>query len=291
MLILRAIKKVTYVLLPLAWRKGLAIWLDRQSWLANRHELSMLLIRDWAEKDVNAYHKFLWSEHLGYAKLYDSANSFGAEKILPSRRLLFEDLLACLQDQGLDPARDVRSIFEVGCSQGYLLRYAETELFPAATEIAGIDIDGTAIEAGKAYLTQQGSKIRLERADMSDLANVLGKKSYDVILCAGVLLYLKQPAAEEVVRTMVGHARYVVAIAGIGHPVCDNALLTASEQRPWDAGMIHNIDAMVEKAGGKVLLRRWEGAREINGQRIHFVFASGEVPVAALKPASSPAAR
>ena len=288
--ILRAIKKATYAMLPLAWRKRLAVWLDRQSWLTNRHEWSMLLIRDWAEKDVDAYHKFLWSEHLGYAKLYDSANSFGTEKILPSRRLLFEDLLACLQDQGLDPARDVRSIFEVGCSQGYLLRYAETQLFPAATEIAGIDIDGTAIEAGKAYLTQQGSKIRLERADMSDLANVLGEKSYDVILCAGVLLYLKQPAAEEVVRTMVRHARYVVAIAGIGHPERDNTVLTASEQRPWDAGMIHNIDAMVEKAGGKVLQRRWEGAREINGQRIHFVFTSGKVPVA-LRPASSPATR
>ncbi len=291
MVIPRTIKKTAYATLPLAWRKRLAMWLDRQQWIANRHEWSMLVIRDWAEKDVDAYHKFLWSGHLGYAKFYDSANIFGADKILPSRRLFFEDLLACLREQGFDPRRDVKSVFEVGCSQGYLLRFAETQLFPAATDLAGIDIDGTAIEAGRAYLSEQGSKIRLQRADMSELENVLGEKSYDVILCAGVLLYLKQEAAEEVVRTMLRHTRYVVAIAGIGHPEVDNATLTVSEPRAWDAGMVHNLDAMVEKAGGKVLQRRWEGAREINGQRIHFVFSSGKAAAAPLSPVSPTATR
>ncbi len=287
----RTIKKTAYATLPLAWRKRLAMWLDRQQWIANRHEWSMRVIRDWAEEDVDAYHKFLWSGHLGYAKFYDSANSFGADKILTSRRLLFEDLLACLRGQGLDPRSDVTSVFEVGCSQGYLLRFAETQLFPAATDLAGIDIDGTAIEVGIAYLSEQGSKIRLQRADMSDLENVLGERSYDVILCAGVLLYLKQEAAEEVVRTMLRHTRYVLAIASIGHPEADNATLTVSESRAWDAGMVHNIDAMVEKAGGKVLQRRWEGAREINGQRIHFVFSSGKAAVAPLGPVSPTATR
>ncbi len=288
---LRFFKRVVYTVLPLDWRKRMAVWLDRQQWLTNQHEWSMLLIRDWAEKDMDAYHKFLWSEHLGYAQFYDSANRFGTEKILPSRRLLFEDLLACLRDQGLDPRRDLNSIFEVGCSRGYLLRFAETELFPAATDLAGIDIDSTAIEAGKNYLAQRGSKIKLQCADMSDLESVLGERSYDVILCAGVLVYLKEQAAEKVIRTMIRHARYVVAIASVGHPGVDNAALTASEKRDWDAGMIHNIDAMVEKAGGEVLRRRWEGAYEINGQRIHFVFSSGMAALAALSPVSSTVAR
>ena len=34
-------------------------------------------------------------------------------------------------------ARDIRSVFEIGCSLGYLPRFAETEMFPAAVVVLG----------------------------------------------------------------------------------------------------------------------------------------------------------
>ena len=279
----RNIKQVVWKVLPLAQRKRLAIWLDRQQWLPSRHYWSMSLIRDLAEKDVDSYHRFLWSHHLGYAKLYDAANGFGAAKLLATRRILFADLAAYLKKQGIDPARDVKSIFEVGCSRGYLLRFAETEVFPSATEIGGIDIDRYAIQEGKEYLESRGSKIHLQCTDMADLDNFMGEKTYDVILCAGVLMYLKKEAAERVVRAMIRHARSVVAIAGLAHPGVDNFTLARSERR-WDAALIHNIDAMVQKAGGELLYRRWEGPRLYGGQSVYFVFCSGSPPASAAGP-------
>ncbi len=284
----RTMKKLAWTALPLGLRKNLAIWLDRQSWLSSRHTLSMRLVSDWAEKDMKAFHRFLWSNHLGYAAFYEAANEFGAEKLHPARRLFFADLMACLEQQGIHPETDVQSVFEMGCSSGFMLRFAETNLFPAATDIAGIDIDAAAVRRGQEYLAQQGSKVRVECADMADLDGVLGGKCYDVILCLGVLLYLDQEATERVVRSAIEHARLVVAIVGLGNPELDNAMLMEPVRRVSDASLIHNIDAMVEKAGAKILFRRWEGERQIGGQHIYFVFSSGKASkVTALSPSST----
>ena len=64
--------------LPLGLRKQLAILTDRQKWIPNCHVLSMAMIRDWAAKDVDAFHRFLWAHHLGYAKFYEAVHDFGA---------------------------------------------------------------------------------------------------------------------------------------------------------------------------------------------------------------------
>lgn len=269
--ITRILKKGFWAVLPLDTRKQLAVWMDQQSWIPGCHNLSMAMILDWAGKNVDAFHRFLWSHHLGYAKFYEEANEFGADNILRTRAMLFEDLRDCLLLQNIDPGRDVKSIFEVGCSAGYLLRFMETTLFPATTTLEGIDIDEYAIEKGKAYLRACASKIRLVCADMADLDHVMDERKYDVILCAGVLMYLHESAAADVVRSMLNHCSGLVAIANPAHPIVDNANLKHSEPRS-DGALIHNIDAMVERVGGTVVYRRWEGSKTFDGQTVYFIF-------------------
>jgi SAM-dependent methyltransferase len=268
------LKKGFWALLPLDTRKQLAVWTDQQSWMPGCHSLSMAMIRDWVENDADAFHRFLWAHHLGYAKFYEGANDFGIENLPRTRRMLFEDLKECLlhQSRVLEHARDVKSIFEVGCSAGYLLRFMETDIFPASTTLEGIDIDEYALEKGKAYLRAHASKIRLIYADMADLDRVMDERKYDLILCAGVLMYLHERAATNVVQSMLNHCSNLVAIAGLAHPAVDNAELKYSEPRMSDGAFIHNIDAMVEKAGGTIVYRRWEGSKTFDGQTVYFVF-------------------
>jgi len=232
----------------------------------------MRILRDWAAKDVEAFHRFLWSHHIGVAKFYETANDFGSGNLLPTRKMLFEDLQTSLLRRNMDP-RGVKSVLEIGCSSGYLLRFMETDLFPAATTFEGIDIDKYAIEKGEAYLRGCASKIRLVCADMVDLDHISGGRKYDVILCAGVLMYVRERAAADVVRSMLNACSGLVAIANPAHPVIDNVKLKHSEPRS-DAALIHNIDAMVEGAGGTIVYRRWEGSKEFDGQTVYFIFCS-----------------
>jgi hypothetical protein len=136
-----------------------------------------------------------------------------------------------------------------------------------------MDIDQTAIELGKRYLTEQHSKIRLVCADVTELERVFAGRVYDVILCAGVLLYLREDTAALAVETMIRHASRLVAILDRAHPLIDNAELTRSEQHEWDSEQMHNIDSMVVRAGGEVVFRHWIGNQGSDG--IHFVFSSG----------------
>jgi SAM-dependent methyltransferase len=238
------------------------------------HVLSMAMIRDWAEKDVNAFHRFLWAHHLGYAKFYEGINDFGIKNLPKTRRILFDDLKECLLLQSRSPtdAIEVRSIFEVGCSAGYLLHFMETDLFPAATTLEGVDIDEYALKKGNAYLRAHGSKIRLIHADMADLDRYMGGRKFDIIVCAGVLMYLHEYAAADVVQSMLNHCGGLVTIAGLAHPVVDNVQLKHSEIRGSDEAFIHNVDAMVQRAGGKIVYRRWEGSKTFDGQTVYFVF-------------------
>lgn len=267
-------KRVLRTVMPLALRRQAAIWLGRQSWLGNaRHWWATELLRDLAERDPDAYHRFLWAHHLGYAESYEVARRFGAENVNETRRMLFTDLGGYYARQGRDLARDVASIFEVGCSMGYLLRYLETEICPGATVLEGIDIDRYAIRAGSDRLAALGSKVRIAAADMGELEALLGARRFDVILCAGVLMYLRQDAAAAVVRTMCAATEGVLVLTGLAHPERDNGDLAESDVRRRDGTFIHNFDAMVRQAGGRVTYRRWEGARLVDGNTIYFVFA------------------
>lgn len=268
-------KRLMRAWLPLEIRKYMALWIDRQQWIspARRAWLSVELIQDYGDKDINAYHKFLWGHHLSYAAPYEVETRFGIDNIRPSRKLFFTHLLEQLAHDGVGPEQ-VRSVYEVGCSLGYQLRYMETELFPCLSDLHGIDIDQHAIRSGREYLRSVGSKVELIHGDVQYLEASLRDKEYDIILCCGVLMYLKESDAALVVRSMLLHSRGLVGIAGLAHSTVDNRLLKDSTVRSRDRTFVHNIDHMIEESGGVILSRRWDGNRLVDGQSIYFLFAA-----------------
>jgi 2-polyprenyl-3-methyl-5-hydroxy-6-metoxy-1,4-benzoquinol methylase len=270
-----ACKRLVRSVVPLSVRKLAARALQRSAWIdpQRRHWWSVELVRDLAEKDVDAFHEFLWTYHLGYAESYEVTGRFGADKVRASRRIFFSSLREQVANPGLFSDAGVRSVFEVGCSLGYQLRHIETDVFPAALDLAGIDIDRYAIEAGRKHLRSVGSKVELQCGDTRDLERWLGGKTYDIILCTGVLMYLNEAAAAEAVGTMLRHGR-LLAMSGLAHPRTNNALLERSDVRASDSTFIHNFDRMVVDHGGRVLSSRWEGARDVEGNTIYFVFAT-----------------
>jgi len=262
-------------LLPLPLRQRLCIGLNRSKWLTPdvRYWWTRELLRDFAKKDRDGYHRFLWSNHLAYSLTYEVEQRFGEENMVASRRAFISDLRNQLSKMDIVPERDIRSVFEVGCSLGYQLRYFETDLFAAATEIAGVDIDGYAIEQGRRHLEAAGSRVRLICGDMAHLNDQLDGRIYDIIFCTGVLMYLAQEDAARVMQVMLRSSRVMVALSDPGYAQLDNGLLEHSVIREHDGSRFHNLDAMVKTLGGTVLFRRWEGHRLVDGQRMYFVFA------------------
>ncbi len=261
-------------LIPIGFRKRIATWIHAQGWISadRRAWWSMELVGDLAEKNPNAYHKFLWAHHLGYAAPYEVADRFGAENMRPSRLMFFQELTRCMEASGISGKR-IRSVLEVGCSLGYQLRYLETDLFRDATLLEGIDIDDYAVRTGQEYLSSLGSRVSLVCGDIQDLDRLVSQRAYDLILCTGVLMYLKQHDAAELVRTMLARSRIMLAMAGLADPGGDNSVLARSGIRERDHTFIHNLDEMVRGAGGSILARRWEGNRLVDGQSVYFVFA------------------
>ncbi len=272
----QTIKKIVRLLLPLEIRKRLAIWVNRQIWLGDnrRSWWAQELIRDFIKKDINDYHKFLWANHLTYASSYEVEQRFGEENMKESRRMFFFDFNSLLTKKGFLVNGNVKSIFEVGCSLGYQLRYLETNLFTGATVFEGIDIDRYAIQKGTEFLKSIGSKVRLKHADMEEFDAIINKRNFDIIICTGVLMYLNEKSATRLVNKMLKHSNVLLAISDLAHPENDNSQLPHSDNRDNDMTFIHNIDSMVKEAGGKVIARRWEGRKLIDGHTIYFVFAS-----------------
>ena len=128
-------------MLPLSVRKRLCILITSQKWVDSdlRYWWTIELLRDYREKDINAYHQFLWRNHLGYALSYEKDVRFGKEQMVKSRVMFFSDLRDHLNRIGINPSSDVRSVLEVGCSLGYQLQFLETDLFHAATELEGTE--------------------------------------------------------------------------------------------------------------------------------------------------------
>ena len=269
----QALKSIIRSALPLRLRRPLAVWVNKQAWLRSSTWWSLELLADWVNSDPVAYHKFLWANHLGYAESYEIQKRFGPTNIHRSRILLFDELLTYVETNvDMDPA-DIQSIFEVGCSLGYLLNHIETNVFPGARTLHGVDIDRYAIEKGTTHLSRIGSKAKIDALDMEDLAIYLGRIKYDVTLIPGVLMYLTQNKAEEVLATLLEHTRKLIVIAGLAHPSIDNCNLEHSEVRGSDGSFIHNLDRMVEAAGGRIVYRRWDGSRDLDGNTIYFIFA------------------
>jgi len=265
-------KRLLRAALPLGVRLELARILSRQSWLSARNWWAHELVSDLAYTDPNAYHRFMWGHHIGYAETYEVALRFGADKIHSTRRMLFDDLSACLTRVGIE-ADAVGSAFEIGCSLGYNLRYLEESVFRNANVLEGCDIDAYAVESGAAYLASIGSRVQVFTADISELADRLRGRRYDVTFCAGVLMYLRREDAEAVVAEILRHTGVVAAFAGLAEPEQDNSTLPESRVRARDGTFVHDIDRMVLRAGGRIVQRRWEGPRNVDGNTIYFVFA------------------
>ena len=271
------IKRGVRKIVPLAARKRVCIHMNRQKWMRpeTRSWWTSEMLRDFQERDINGYHKFLWGHHLGYALPYETSLRFGVENIIASRRIFFSDLTRLFESMGLSPKSDIRSVLEVGCSLGYQLRYLETDLMPAARKLVGIDIDGHAIAEGKRFLDKVGSKVELIHGDMSSMDRLLRNNSFDLVISTGVLMYLRENEAVRVVESMLKRARILVGLTGPAHPEMDNTLLAHSLPRRNDHSFIHNIDSMVKKTGAEVLGRRWDGKTVVEGQTLYSVFARG----------------
>lgn len=267
--LIRTLRRV----LPLSVRRSMVTRLGRLTCVPYVDWFSIELLRDFAQTDPTAWHRFLWTHHLAYARGYRVDLRFGPGRIHESRHMLFDDLRQYLVREEIVPERDIRSVFEAGSSLGYLLRHLETGLFGSARTLEGIDIDRHAIEKGTSYLAGVGSKVQMTVADLTDLNRVLAGRTMDVVLCTGVLMYVTEEDAREVVRSILRHTGVVAAFAGLAHPSHDNANLPTSDVRENDGTFIHNIDEMVVASGGQVVWRRWEGPRIVDGNTIYFVFA------------------
>jgi SAM-dependent methyltransferase len=266
-------KSAFWSAVPLGVRKRAALGISRSSVLSQAHRLrlSMLAVGDLAERDNPAFHKFLWSHHLAYAIYYAAEERFRGP-LESSRLQLFADLERHLRELGVEPG-EVDSILDVGSSIGNNLRFLEEHVFRSASALHGIDIDRPAVADGSRYLASAGSRIELKAGDMEDLDAILGDRRYDVVFCAGVLLYLDQERAASVVRSMLQRTNVLCAFASPAHFEFDNGRLEASETRAWDMSHFHNVDAMVAAAGGQVVARRWEPGTLDGRQTIYFVFA------------------
>lgn len=263
-------------LLPISARKHAAVWIGKQRWLPD--SVAIRMISDIKHSDPKGFHKFLWSHHIGgYAKWYDSAELFNEVKMngsVKTREEFFHALFSTLKELGLDPARDILSVLEVGCSLGYLLRYMERECFPDAEELVGVDIDRSAIEKGARYLASAGSRVRLIQGDMEELDHLFNEHTFDFVLASGVLSYLNSVDATQVVATLLNRTNKILGLLGLAYETVDNndipqSLISSDHNNQW----LHNFKTMVEAGGGRVVFSRWKGADQPNSRTIYFVFA------------------
>jgi SAM-dependent methyltransferase len=258
--------------LPLALRRRLVLAAARRR-LPGRMFLAGELLGDLARDDPAAFHRFLWEHHAAYAESYE-LRRFDAPALEEDRSLLFELLCSHLRREGLDPATQVRSVLDAGCSLGYVLRHAETSIFPGAETLTGIDIDVRAIAAGREHLRRLGSRIELLAGGLEDVNGVLGDRAFDVVISCGALMYLDQARAARAVAALLAHARLVVGLIDRAHPERDNATLVESVVRERDKTLIHDLDAMVTAAGGTVRERVWRPSGSAADRGVYVVVAT-----------------
>ncbi len=271
---LKGILTLCRLVIPVGQRKDFVVWLNKQGW----HYGTNSIIRDLAVTSPKAFHKFIWANHLrSYAKWYDSETLFDEHKMNGStvtNDIFFNDLSDVIEKLGLDPSEDIRSVLEVGCSLGHVLRFIEKNIFTRAEKLVGVDIDREAINKGTAYLESVRSKVHLICGDMEKLDRLVGNDRFDLIFAAGVLSYLDARDAAALVSDMYRRTNRILALVGLACTSADNRELSTSrlsleKHNQW----IHNFEAMVEEAGGRVVRRRWEGAK-VHDQALYFVFAT-----------------
>lgn len=276
--LLTSLKKYLRLLLPMNLRMKTAVWLDKQTWIPRSEYWAKGLVHDLMETEPKTFHKFIWEKHLrSYTQWYDSESLFKSYKMNGSTATcgeFFHDLVTVLKDAQTNQSAEINSILEVGCSLGYLLRNIEENIFPGATDLVGIDIDKEAIKKGKDYLAKIGSQVRLLAGDMEDLDRLVGEQKFNFVFASGVLSYVNEEDAFTLVSQMLRRTTKIMALLGLADRSTDNSKLTESiisqaHNNQW----IHNFDAMVEKAGGRVIKRRWQIGLENDTRHIYYIFA------------------
>lgn len=217
------------------------------------------MLDDMRRADPDGLHRFLWSNHLAYAATYEISSRFGPLNLNASRRILFDEMRSFLLSHGFHTPRKVRSVFEIGCSMGYLLRHLEVEVFPSADILHGIDIDEYAVTTGMAHLSSLQSKVKLSVADMAEAGRVIGHRTYDLMLCCGVLMYVNERTADEVVRLMCSHSNCLVGIICLAHPEGRRTAAGGLHRRSSDGAFIHDVDQMIRRASGTIVRTKWIG--------------------------------
>ena len=256
---------------PLSTRQSLVAFVGRRRKLPVpfRFEFAMGMLDDLRRRDPVALHRFLWSNHLAYAASYEVPRRFGVSRINPTRHALFAGITEHLRSRGLDPRKDIRSVLEIGSSQGYLLRHLEASVFPAATILHGLDIDAYAVQEGSAHLRSIGSRVKLFTADMEAAEHVMGD-AYDVVLCCGVLMYVTGSIAEKVARTMFSRASRLVGLICLapreGHA-------GPSSVRASDGAFVHDMEPIIRRAGGRVVSCSWIGTNTSGSSPSHVIVA------------------
>ena len=268
-------KKLVIRMTPLFFRKCIAVWISGQGWLRadKKRWWSQQLISDLSVKDPNAYHKFMWLNHMNYAETYEISLRYGFENFNQSRKIFLSKLVDNFTILKNKNHKNIDSVFEVGCSSGYLLRHMEEKLFSPETIIHGCDIDKYAIDEGNKHLKKIGSNIELFHTDMEKLIELLEEKQYDFMFAAGVLLYLDEHCATRLVKLMLSKTKQMLAITALACPSEDNSKLENSIPRNRDKTWIHNVDRMITQAGGKIIARQWDD-KMIDGNTIYFLFAT-----------------
>jgi SAM-dependent methyltransferase len=255
--------------LPLSSRQALVAAAGRRKMTCGL-EFAMGMLHDLHRRDPVGLHRFLWSNHLAYAQTYEVHQRFGAANINPTRHLLFRNLTEHLRARGADPGKDVQSVFEVGCSMGYLLHHVEKEVFPSATILHGIDIDEYAVRTGSAHLSSLGSRVQLFAADMESAEDVMSGRKYDLVLCCGVLMYVNEAIAEKVVRTIFANAGRLVGLICLAR-LADEC--GCPGVRTSDGAFIHNVDQMIRRAGGRVVSADWVDTSVSGSSPSHVIVA------------------
>ena len=224
----------------------------------------MGLLDDLRRRDPAGLHHFLWSNHLACAASYEISKRFGASNLNPSRLILFREIIDHLGRSGLNPAVEIQSVFEIGCSVGHLLRHIELDVFPSALTLHGLDIDERAIAAGMDHLQSVKSRVKLFAADVTAAGRVMSDQIYDLTLCCGVLMYMSEAIAEEAIRLMLSHTSRLVGIICLDGPEFDGVMSANSVTRSHDGAFLHDVHRMVQRAGGRIVCSKRVGA-EISG--------------------------
>lgn len=264
-------------IIPLNLRIRFVAWLSRHRGIPYIRKWSDALVRDLELVDPKRYHKFLWENHLdSYGRRYASAELFESRVLNGTKeayRAFTQDLEAALEKLGINGT--VGRVLDVGCAAGHVLRAIETDVLPEAEVLLGVDIDRYAIEFGRAYLSQAGSKIRLVCGDLEELERLLEKKSFDFSYVAGSLSYLDHDDTQSAVRKILEHTDKLAAFIGLACSDRPNSELEESIFRD-DLGSMwtHNFGAMIEAEGWEIVSKRWKSPSESDSQGLYSIFAS-----------------